>query len=126
MGQASRKRDTLYQGSPAEESSVGLVAFRTGTRAVLEMGEKTPKDGFRFRVLGSEGTIDAALDEVVLTDRNGITTFRDEHCPGVYRTDTGNDRVAGRGTRTPEQWCERPGRNRTPRGHARIRPAHAN
>ena len=82
MGQASRKRDTLYQGSPAEESSVGLVAFRTGTRAVLEMGEKTPKDGFRFRVLGSEGTIDAALDEVVLTERNGITTFRDEPVPG--------------------------------------------
>ncbi len=82
MGQASRKRDTLYQGSPAEESSVGLVAFRTGTRAVVEMGERTPKDGFRFRVLGSEGTIDAALDEAVLTDRNGITTFREEPRPG--------------------------------------------
>ncbi|MDE2890843.1 MAG: Gfo/Idh/MocA family oxidoreductase [Gemmatimonadota bacterium] len=82
MGQASRKRDTLYQGSPAEESSVGLVAFRTGTRAVVEMGERTPKDGFRFRVLGSEGTIDAALDEVVLTDGNGITTFREEPRPG--------------------------------------------
>lgn len=82
MGQASRTRDTLYQGSPAEESSVGLFAFRTGTRAVVEMGERTPKDGFRFRVLGSEGTIDAALDEVVLTDRNGITTFREEPRPG--------------------------------------------
>ncbi len=82
MGQASRKRDTLYQGSPAEESSVGLVAFKTGTRAVVEMGERTPKDGFRFRVLGNEGTIDAALDEVVITDGNGITTFREEPRPG--------------------------------------------
>ncbi|MDE3001132.1 MAG: Gfo/Idh/MocA family oxidoreductase [Gemmatimonadota bacterium] len=82
MGQASRKRDTLYQSSPAEESSVGLVAFRTGSRAVVEMGERTPKDGFRFRILGSEGTIDAAIDEVVLTDRNGITTFREESRPG--------------------------------------------
>lgn len=82
MGQASRKRDTLYQGSPAEESSVGLVAFKAGTRGVVEMGERTPKDGFRFRVLGSEGTIDAALDEVVLTDRNGVTTFREEPRPG--------------------------------------------
>ena len=79
MGQASRKRDTLYQGSPAEESSMGLVAFRTGTRAFLEMGEKTPKtDGFRFRVLGSEGTIEAALDEVVLTDKKGVSRFREE------------------------------------------------
>ena len=82
MGQASRKCDTLYQGSPAEESSVGVVAFCTGTRAVVEMGEKTPKDGFRFRVLGSEGMIDAALDEVVLTDRNGITRFREDPRPG--------------------------------------------
>ncbi len=82
MGQASRKRDTLYQGSPAEESSVGLVAFGNGTRAVVEMGERTPKDGFRFRVLGSEGTIDATLDEVLLTDGNGITAFRDEPRPG--------------------------------------------
>ena len=82
MGQASRKRDTLYQGSPAEESSVGVVAFCTGTRAVVEMGEKTPKDGFRFRVLGSEGMIDAALDEVVLTVRNGITRFREDPRPG--------------------------------------------
>ena len=122
MGQASRKRDTLYQGSPAEESSVGLVAFRTGTRAVVEMGEKTPKDGFRFRVLGSEGTIDAALDEVVLTDRERHRHISGGTRPGICRTDTGNDRVAGRRTRAPEQWCERPRRNRTPRGHARIRP----
>ena len=82
MGQASRKRDTHYQGSPAEESGMGLVAFKSGTRALLEMGEKTPEDGFRFRVLGSEGTIEAALDEVILTDTNGISRFREESKPG--------------------------------------------
>ena len=84
MGQASRKRDTLYQGSPAEESSMGLVAFKTGTRALVEMGEKTPKDGFRFRVLGSEGTIDTALDEVILTDKNGIARFQEESKAGFF------------------------------------------
>ena len=82
MGQASRKRGTLYQGSPAEESSMGLVAFKTGTRALVEMGEKVPKDGFRFRVLGSEGTIDADINEVILTDKNGISTFQEEPIPG--------------------------------------------
>ena len=82
MGQASRKRVTLYQGSPAEESSMGLVAFKTGTRALVEMGEKVPKDGFRFRVLGSEGTIDADINEVILTDKNGISTFQEEPIPG--------------------------------------------
>ena len=84
MGQASRKRDTLYQGSPAEESSMGLIAFKTGTRAFLEMGEKTQTDGFRFRVLGSEGTIEAALDEVVLADKNGISRFREEPRAGFF------------------------------------------
>ena len=84
MGQASRKRDTHYQGSPAEESSMGLAAFKTGTRAFLEMGEKTPTDGFRFRVLGSEGTLEAALDEVILADKNGVARFREEPRAGFF------------------------------------------
>ena len=46
MGQASRKKDTLYQQSPAEESGLGLIAFKTGTRAMVEMGELVPEDGF--------------------------------------------------------------------------------
>lgn len=84
MGQASRKRDTHYQGSPAEESSMGLAAFKTGTRAFLEMGEKTQTDGFRFRVLGSEGTLEAALDEVILADKNGVARFREEPRAGFF------------------------------------------
>lgn len=78
MGQASRKRDTHYQGAPAEESGLGLIAFKTGARALLEMGERTPKDGFRFRILGSEGALEASTSGVDLYDSNGLTEIREE------------------------------------------------
>jgi UDP-N-acetyl-2-amino-2-deoxyglucuronate dehydrogenase len=78
MGHASRQRDTLYQSSPAEESSAGLIAFKTGTRALVEMGELTPDDGFNFRILGSEGSLEAAIKGVDWFDKHGANEFRAE------------------------------------------------
>ncbi len=71
MANASRRQDTFYQESPAEESSVGLIAFKTGTRAMIEMGELTPGDGFSFRVLGSDGVIEATQQRVDIITRSG-------------------------------------------------------
>jgi len=82
MGHASRQRDTLYQSSPAEESGTGLIAFKTGTRALIEMGELTPNDGFKFRILGSEGSLEAAIEGVDWFDKTGAHEFRAEPSQG--------------------------------------------
>ena len=78
MGHASRQRESLYQSSPAEESGTGLIAFKTGTRALIEMGELTPDDGFNFRILGSEGSLEAAIKGVDWFDKNGRNEFHAE------------------------------------------------
>ena len=78
MGHASRQRDTLYQSSPAEESGTGLIAFETGTRALIEMGELTPQDGFNFCILGTEGSLQATIEGVDWFDKNGANEFRAE------------------------------------------------
>ena len=78
MGQASRRKGTYYQESPAEESGTGLIAFKTGTRALVEMGGQTPEDGFTFRVLGSNGVIEATQQRIELIDRSGEKQFKEE------------------------------------------------
>lgn len=78
MGHASRKKGTYYQESPAEESGTGLIAFKTGARATIEMGERTLKDGFTFRVLGSDGVIEATQQGVDLIDRSGARQLKEE------------------------------------------------
>ncbi len=82
MGQASRRGDTLYQQSPAEESGVGLIAFKTGTRAVMETGELVPEDGFQFRILGTDGNLEATQTGVDLIDRTGAKAFQEPQTPG--------------------------------------------
>jgi predicted dehydrogenase len=78
MGQAGRTRDTMYQESPVEEASMGLVAFQDGTRGLIEMGELVPEDGFRFRVWGSEGVLEATTRDVEVLTPTGVTRFQVE------------------------------------------------
>jgi UDP-N-acetyl-2-amino-2-deoxyglucuronate dehydrogenase len=78
MGHASRKKGTYYQESPAEESGTGLIAFKSGTRAMIEMGAQTPEDGFTFRVLGSDGVIEASQQGIDLIDRSGARQLNEE------------------------------------------------
>ncbi|MDA0745533.1 MAG: Gfo/Idh/MocA family oxidoreductase [bacterium] len=78
MGHASRKGDKFYQSSPAEESGLGLIAFKTGTRAMLEMGERVLEDGFRFRVVGTEGSLETFIQGVNLYNKTGLTEIREE------------------------------------------------
>jgi UDP-N-acetyl-2-amino-2-deoxyglucuronate dehydrogenase len=78
MGHTSRKADTMYQGSPVEEAGNGLIAFQGGTRGLIELGELVPANGFRFRVWGSEGMLEASQRGVELFDRAGRETLQSE------------------------------------------------
>lgn len=82
MANASRRKGTYYQESPAEESSVGLIAFKSGTRAMIEMGELTPEDGFTFRVIGSEGVIEVTQQGIDLIARSGEQQIVEEQNSG--------------------------------------------
>ena len=61
---------------------MGLIAFKTGTRAMIEMGELTPEDGFTFRVIGSEGVIEATQQGVDLITRSGERQIVEEQNSG--------------------------------------------
>jgi predicted dehydrogenase len=95
MGHASRKKGTYYQESPAEESGTGLIAFKTGTRAMIEMGALTPKDGFTFRVMGSDGLIQVTQQGIDLIDRSGEKEIKEEPNTGFVEQ-----------TREMVQWLE--------------------
>jgi predicted dehydrogenase len=78
MGQAGPLRDTLYQESPVELASIAFVKFEGGTRGLVESGELVEPNGFKFRVWGSEGTIEATTRSVLLMDSSGAQNHDQE------------------------------------------------
>jgi hypothetical protein len=52
---------------------------------MVEMGELVPEDGFQFRILGTDGNLEATQSGVDLIDRSGTKTFQEPPTQGFVK-----------------------------------------